>query len=99
MARAEPTKMQKENIQKMEKRVQAKVSGCLSSLEVALAKWEASEKKPAELKERIELLVKCHSELSDWLDKSLRGDSDAIVGRLERFVSIMHHIEQSRGEG
>jgi hypothetical protein len=90
-----------EPLQKIETRLRSKVSSCISSLEIVLAKWKASKKKPAELEGKIDSYRKFHFELSEWLDESVRGGSEpgAVAGRLERFVAIMHAIDAERGSG
>lgn len=89
------------NLQKIEMRLRGKVSGCISSLEIVLAKWKAGKKKPEGLEGKIESYKRFHHELSEWLNDSVRGESEpgAVAGRLERFVAIMHDIDAERGGG
>ena len=97
MTRPETGKWKK--IQEMEQRLQGKVSCCLSRLEIVLAKWESAKNKPAEVGKKIKVFKKCHSELSGWLNESVRGSFSGAPERLERFIKIMENVKQWRQGG
>lgn len=95
------SKKREKDLRDMETRLREKVSGCISSIEVVLARWDTSKEKPEGLEGKIGSFRMFHSELLEWLNESLRGNSktEAISGRLEKFVLIMHGIDEERKGG
>ncbi len=65
-------------------------------MEIVLAKWESAKNKPAGFGKKIKVFKKCHSELSGWLNESVRGGFSGAQGRLERFIEIMENVKQWR---
>ena len=83
-----------ERVFEIEKETMHKVSASISKIEIALASWERSEKKPKALKNRIEYLRKSHKLMSRWAKESLRGKRDyaSTVKRLQRFTEMCSEI-------
>jgi len=91
--------MEKKAIE-LEEETKSKVSHSLSAIEVALAEWESSKKKPAELKKRMGYLKESHRALSRWMKDSLKGKLDlpSIAERLRNFSEICVELEKARPE-
>lgn len=84
----------------LEAETQTKVSHSISLIEVAIADWEGTKKKPKFLAARIDYLRTCHGLFSDWEKKSLKGKKDlnSVANRLRDFVSLCQKIEpEERG--
>lgn len=79
----------------LETETQAKVSHSISLIEVAIADWEGTKKKPKSLATRIDYLRICHGMFLDWEKKSLKGKKDptSVANRLRDFVSICQKIK------
>lgn len=81
----------------LETETQAKVSHSISLIEVAIADWEGTKKKPKSLAKKIDYLRTCHSFFSDWEKKSLKGKKDltSVTNRLRDFVSLCQRLEST----
>ncbi|MFH1520616.1 MAG: hypothetical protein ABID61_03155 [Candidatus Micrarchaeota archaeon] len=79
----------------LEIETQTKVSHSISLIEVAIADWEGTKKKPQHLAAKIDYLRTCHGLFSNWEKKSLKGKKDlnSVTKRLRDFVSICKKIE------
>jgi hypothetical protein len=79
-------------IDELEKVTREKVSDTLSSIDVAIASYDAAKKKPPGLKERIARLKKIKDALEDWERESLQSaktkDLWSRVDRLKKFTDI-----------
>ena len=83
------------NIDKVEKETIDRANKALSTLEVAIASWDAAAKKPLHLKDKFMRYRKLHDALSEWEKKMLRSigkreDYDTRVSRLQEFVTICY---------
>ncbi len=71
--------------------VQSQVSKTISSIEVAIADWEALDKKPPEYEQRIASLRRALGALQAWELRSLKNSTAAAEKKREElkdFVSI-----------
>ncbi|MEW6035843.1 MAG: hypothetical protein AB1529_04480 [Candidatus Micrarchaeota archaeon] len=85
-------------IREYERELQRKVNKALSSVEVAIAQWDLSKDRPAELAETIEALRKFHKAFSEWERASVMGcgageDLEASACRLEKFADLCREFE------
>lgn len=83
------------DIEKMERLALEKANKALSTIESALAAWDASMEKPEALMPRIGRLKYFYEALSGWERKMLRSMAktegmDARIGRLREFSDICH---------
>ena len=90
---AKPSAMSEKELRKVEDETLRKVNSTISSLEIAIAGWNASKEKPEELARKYRNYVWLHEELSKWatrLLKSRKGkaDFDERIGLLGEFVKI-----------
>jgi hypothetical protein len=76
----------------------SRVNKTISLIEIALSSWDASQKKPENLKKRIDYLRFSHSSLASWAKKSLTGRKDAasVSSRLMDFVGRCKVLEESK---
>ncbi len=83
----------------LEEETQYRVSDSLSKIEVALADWEACQKKPKGSEGRVERLRASHALLSEWEKKSLRGKKDFVstIRRLQNFTEICTMLKKMEG--
>ncbi|MEW6722714.1 MAG: hypothetical protein AB1324_05620 [Candidatus Micrarchaeota archaeon] len=84
-----------ENIDGVEQETVQKVNQTITVLESAIATWEGSPEKPADLKPKFDRYKKFHDALSEWAGKSLkaRGKKEEFGDKLKRlreFVDICH---------
>jgi len=91
---AEP--VSERNIEEVEKETIERANRALSALEVAMAKWDSTQKKPDYLAEKFERYKKLHDVLSDWETQMLRamGKKENLARRLIRlqeFVRICQY--------
>ncbi|MFH1393488.1 MAG: hypothetical protein ABII71_02300 [Candidatus Micrarchaeota archaeon] len=76
-ARSSPSRSSKQvkiassELQKIEKQTLEKTNKAISAIENAIAVWDASEKKPIDIKIRINRLRYFHQALSNWEKKML----------------------------
>ena len=92
-----PTMSEKE-LRKIEDETLAKVNSAISSLEIAIAGWNASEKKPEDLVKKYRNYVWLHEELSRWATRMLKSrknktNFDERIGLLGEFVKICNSYE------
>jgi hypothetical protein len=83
------------DIEEMEKLTLEKANKALSTIENALAIWDASREKPEELKLRISRLKYFYEALSGWEKKMLQSmvkkeSVDARIEHLREFSDICH---------
>ncbi len=83
------------NLAEMEKETIDKVNKTLTTLENAIATWEQSPKKPAELKPKFDKYIKLHDALTEWERKMLisisKGEEfQERVQKLQEFVDICY---------
>jgi hypothetical protein len=83
------------NIDKVENETIEKVSRTITVLEGALATWEASEEKPAELEEKFTRYRKFRDALAVWETSALKARGkeesfDTRVRRLKDFINICY---------
>ncbi|MFN7991181.1 MAG: hypothetical protein U0R44_03405 [Candidatus Micrarchaeia archaeon] len=84
-----------ETIEEAEKETIQKVSRAISTLENALASWEASKDKPEDLEREFRKYKEFHDELERWEREMLIVKGEELnffkrVERLRRFVNICH---------
>lgn len=81
-------------LEKMELETLGKVSRTLSTIENAIALYDASEEKPEDLKARISRLKIFHEKLSNWEREMLiartRKNIEKRYDMLEKFVDVCH---------
>ena len=73
------------------------VSMSISKMEVAIAEWDASKRKPEGLSQQMKDIRRFHRILSEWERDSLKGARDVkgAARRLRRFSEICRDIEKS----
>jgi hypothetical protein len=91
---AEP--VNEDSIEDVEKETIERANQALSALEVAIAKWDLTPKKPDYLEEKFERYKKLHDVLSDWEKQMLlaMGKKENLARRLIRlqeFVRICQY--------
>jgi hypothetical protein len=79
----------------MEKLALEKANKCISAIENAIAVWELSKDKPAEMEPQIGRMRNFYEALTAWEKKMLktmgkRGEIQNRVARLKEFISICH---------
>lgn len=86
------TRVTQENIDKVESDALAFVNKTISSLEVAIAKWENSKPKNLKHKEQAIAFIEAHQDLSDWardfLLKQTDEDFEVRIARLQNLADI-----------
>lgn len=83
------------DVSEMEQLALDKANKCISAIENALAVWELSADKPADLSERINRLRFFHEALTSWEKKTLptvgnSGEIGVRVERLKEFTEICY---------
>lgn len=81
-------------IMELETEAREKVSKSISAIEVALAEWDAAEKKPQKLAGKIECLRTSYELLSTWEKESLKGKCNpaAAKERLRKFIGMCKQL-------
>jgi len=91
---AEPKhSMSEKELRKIEDDTLKKVNSSISSLEIAIATWHATKKKPKDLEPKYEKYIWLHKELSKWATRMLKSRKhgsgfDARIKLLGNFVKI-----------
>jgi septation ring formation regulator EzrA len=80
----------------MESEAQTKVNKSITSIEIAMARWDNAKEKPPHLKERINDLKISHKLFSEWQKKSLKGQKDlpSVIARLNEFGNICNYLKK-----
>ena len=79
-------KVNKQNIDQLEQEALHRVNRTLSSLEIAIADWDAAETKPEDLKPKFMKYKWLHNALTEWERRMLRS-----LGKKEDFIGINHN--------
>ncbi len=84
------------NIERTERDILVRVNRSISSLESALAGWDAAKEKPDDLREEYERSRLLHDAIVDWETKMLRsmGERMGFFERVERLREFIRIVER-----
>ncbi len=82
---------------KLESEAQTKVNKSITSIEIAMARWDNTKEKPPHLRERMDYLKISHKMFSEWQKKSVTGQKDlpSVIKRLNEFGAICNYLKKN----
>ncbi len=91
--------MSEKELRKLEDETLRKVNSTISSLEIAIAGWNASKERPDDLAHKYRNYIWLHEELSRWATRFLKSRKrrpkfDERIGLLSEFVKICNSYEK-----